>query len=134
MIKLPEMGDRIRFIIANSGLTKTAFAQKINISQGMVSMLASGKATPSDRTIADICREFCVNELWLRSGEGEVFYTPTRREEIASYLGELLGGQRTEAEEVFISLMSRMTQDEWQTIARVMDRFSAEWNKEKHED
>ena len=29
--------------------------------------------TPSDRTIADICREFNVSEHWLRTGEGEMF-------------------------------------------------------------
>ena len=27
---------------------------------------------PSDRTIADICREFNVSEVWLRTGEGEM--------------------------------------------------------------
>ena len=31
-----------------------------------------GKKIPSDRTIADICREFNINENWLRTGEGEM--------------------------------------------------------------
>ena len=133
MTELNNIYERIAHVVETSGLTKSAFAQRLNVSQPFISEICSGKKTPSDRTLADICREFCVNELWLRSGEGEVFYKPTRRDEIATYLGELLGGQRSEAEEVFISLMSRMTVEEWQTVARVMDRLCEEWKKEKHE-
>lgn len=134
MIELNNINDRIAYVVETSGLTKSAFAKKINVSPAFVSLVCKGGSSVSDRTISDICREFCVNELWLRSGEGEVFYKPTRRDEIATYLGELLGGQRSEAEEVFISLMSRMTVEEWQTVARVMDRLCEEWKKEKHEE
>ncbi len=34
-------------------------------------------APTSERTISDICREFGVNESWLRTGEGEMFAAPT---------------------------------------------------------
>lgn len=36
-------------------------------------MLESGKNNPSEQTILSICREFSVNEHWLRTGEGEMF-------------------------------------------------------------
>ena len=57
--------------VKDSKLTKTAFAEKINVSQSFISRLVSGEKVPSDRTIADICREFNISELWLRTGEGE---------------------------------------------------------------
>lgn len=41
---------------------------KVNISR-----LEKGERNITDRTIADICREFNVNEEWLRTGEGEIF-------------------------------------------------------------
>lgn len=64
------MNSRISSIVADSGLTKTAFGKKVGISQSMVSMLCNGTAKPSDRTIADICREFHVRREWLETGEG----------------------------------------------------------------
>lgn len=67
------INERIAQCIATTGLTKTAFAQKIGLTQAYVSALSTGRKVPSDRTIADICREFNVNEAWLRSGEGEMF-------------------------------------------------------------
>ena len=35
--------------------------------------MESGKNNPSVQTVALICREFGVNEHWLRTGEGEMF-------------------------------------------------------------
>ena len=64
------MNNRISKIVSQSGLTKTAFAKKIGVSQAMVSMLCTGAARPSDRTISDICREFGISRQWLETGEG----------------------------------------------------------------
>lgn len=78
---LKTINERIAACIKESGLTKTAFAKKINISQPFISQLCSGEKLPSDRTIADICREFNVNENWLRTGEGEMFLRLNNDEE-----------------------------------------------------
>lgn len=67
-----SINERIAQCVAYSGLTKTAFAERINVSQQHVSRLAKD-GVPSDRTIADICREFGVSETWLRTGEGDMF-------------------------------------------------------------
>ena len=69
---MSEINERISAVIQASGLTKTAFAERLKVSQQHVSRLAKD-GVPSDRTITDICREFGVSESWLRSGEGEMF-------------------------------------------------------------
>ena len=69
--KVEAINDRIAWCVKDSKLTKTAFAEKINVSQSFISRLVSGEKVPSDRTIADICREFNISEVWLRTGEGE---------------------------------------------------------------
>lgn len=69
---MDTLGKRIRHIITVKGLTMTDFAKQLNISQSMVSKICADKATPSGRTIADICRIFCINEDWLLHGLGEM--------------------------------------------------------------
>lgn len=69
---MESINHRIALCIKDSGLTKTSFAERINVSQPFISRLANGDKIPSDRTIADICREFNVSEVWLRTGEGEM--------------------------------------------------------------
>lgn len=68
---METINERIAWCVKDSNLTKTAFAEKINVSQSFISRLVSGEKVPSDRTIADICREFNISELWLRTGEGD---------------------------------------------------------------
>lgn len=68
-----ELNERISHIIESLGMKKTAFAERLNVSQAFVSQLCSGVKQPSERTLMDICREFRVNYLWLKEGKGDMF-------------------------------------------------------------
>ena len=61
------MQERIALLIEESGMTKTAFAQKLNITQPYVSKLLK-TGSPRDRLIEDICEKFEISEEWLRNG------------------------------------------------------------------
>ncbi|MCM1097826.1 MAG: helix-turn-helix transcriptional regulator [Ruminococcus flavefaciens] len=67
------MKDRIKRIRKENGLTQQAFADQIGISRGNVAAYEVGKNAPSDAVISLICREFNVNEEWLRTGTGDMF-------------------------------------------------------------
>ena len=75
---MSTINERIAEVVNMSGLRKTAFAEKINVSQSLISLICSGKTGVSDRTISDICRVFGVNEIWLRTGDGEMLAKKTR--------------------------------------------------------
>lgn len=72
---MSELNERIGYIIEKLGMTKTAFAERLNVSQAFVSQLCSGIKQPSERTVMDICREFRINYLWLTEGKGDIFTT-----------------------------------------------------------
>lgn len=84
---METIGDRINHVVAYSGLTKSHFGLAINISQSMVSKLCNNSATPSDRTISDICRVFDINEDWLRTGDGKMINYEAREKDIEDFLG-----------------------------------------------
>lgn len=67
------MKDRIRQLRKNLGLNQTDFGERIGIKQGTVTGYETGSRTPTDAVILSICREFDVNEEWLRTGVGEMF-------------------------------------------------------------
>lgn len=67
------MKDRIREVREHFGLSMEKFGSRIGIGKASISLLESGKNNPSVQTITLICREFGVNEQWLRTGEGEMF-------------------------------------------------------------
>ena len=69
---METISQRITHIVESEKLTKTAFANSINISQPYLSQICSGQREPSDRTISDICRVYGINEVWLKTGVGEM--------------------------------------------------------------
>ena len=64
------MNNRIKEIRKTKKLSQEAFGEKLGITKSSVSLLESGKNNPSEQTIMLICKEFGVNEVWLRTGEG----------------------------------------------------------------
>ena len=128
------MHTRIAAVISHSGLTKTAFGQRINLSQSMVSRLALGTTSPSDRTIADICREFNVSETWLRTGEGEMFVLPDADTELANFCADVLSGVSGPTVRRLVSLLAGCSSEEIAVLDRLLDRVAAEWQKEKDTD
>ena len=123
-----DMSERISYIVENSGLTKTAFAEKINLSQPYVSNLCTGAKAPSDRTITDICREFDVRESWLRTGEGEPFIEKSREDNISAFMGSILSGE-PDFRQRFIAVLSRMTPEEWAILEKKVLELAEEIKK-----
>lgn len=66
------IGERIKELRKALSLTQTAFGERIGLKQNSVALIEAGRAT-SDQTIFAICREFRVNEEWLRTGAGDMF-------------------------------------------------------------
>ena len=64
------MNERIKEIRIKLGITQQEMADKLGLKRNTIATYEMGKANPSERTISDICREFGINEVWLRTGEG----------------------------------------------------------------
>ena len=116
---METIAERISWLISDKGYTKTAFAKKINVSQPFISQVVTGTASPSDRTIADICREFNVNENWLRTGRGDPYIQLSRDEELAQFFGDVMKGEDPDFRRRLLSVMSRLTTDEWALLERM---------------
>lgn len=67
------MNERIKAIRKALDLTMEQFGKRIGLSKSAISLIESGKNGTTDQTITSICREYNVNEHWLRTGEGEMF-------------------------------------------------------------
>ena len=116
---METMADRISKVIRDKEKTKTAFSDRINVSQAFVSQMCSGLKVPSDRTIADICREFNVNEDWLRTGRGDPYIQLSRDEELAQFFGEVMKEEDPDFRRRLLSVMSRLTTDEWALLEQM---------------
>ena len=118
------INERISETIKRKKIKKTEFAQKINVSQAFVSQLCSGASQPSDRTIADICRVFDVNEDWLRTGEGEMFLPLTRSGKIAKFAGRTLRDESPTFQRRLVELLAELDTEEWEILERFAQKLA----------
>ena len=114
------MHERIARVIDITGLKKFEFAKRLGISAPFVSELCTGVKKPSDRTIADICREFNISETWLRTGEGEMFVELPRNDALAAQIQCFLQGGTDSFRERLISLLLRLTPEQWDVLERYL--------------
>jgi Predicted transcriptional regulator len=66
------MDERIKKLRKALDLTQREFAERIGSTQNVLANYESGRRNPSNAVINNICKEFSVNEEWLRNGTGEM--------------------------------------------------------------
>ena len=118
VMEVIPMKNRINFIIEELNLSKTKFADRLNVSPAFVSQMCSGVRDPSDRTIQDICREFGVNEVWLRTGEGEPFQERSREEEIMRATVQTIKGSN-EFRKTLAYMWAQLDEEDWANLEKI---------------
>ena len=123
---MDTIGMRIRQVRKADSLTLTEFGNKIGITAASVSAFELGKTNPSDQTIRSICREFKVNKIWLRSGEGEMFQAMTEDEELDAYLGDVMNDEPESFRSRLTLEMKNGTPEVWQMLEEICKRLATE--------
>ena len=115
---MDHLKDRIKDLRNALDLTQQDFASKISVGRGAIAQYETGRSIPSDAVISLICREFNVNELWLRYGDGEMFVEKNPDEEIEAFMLSVLRGQSDSFKHRFAKVIATMTEDEWALLER----------------
>ena len=119
---------RIKKLRKALSLTQQEFAERIGSVQNTITGYETGRRGPSNQVVTLICREFGVNEAWLRTGEGEMFMPKSRTDEISAFVGNILQGE-SDFRQKFISVLARMTPDEWQILEKKVLELAEEIKK-----
>ena len=116
------MNIRIAEVRKAVNLTQEKFAAQLGLSRNFLWMIEKGDRVPSDRTIADICREFNVNEDWLRNGEGEMFNP--QDEKLAAFIGSLVSDESEPFKRRMVELLADLTSEEWKLLEKMAEQLT----------
>lgn len=106
------IAERIIEIVDLNGGNMSAFARKINVTPAYISKLKNDPTRiPSDRTISDICREYGINENWLRYGTGPMYSQSSREREIEELMSSTLNGSTDFKKRVVQAICSRSEEE-----------------------
>lgn len=76
------MNQRLLELRKTLKLSQADFGEKLNIKPSTIGGYEKGRRVITDRVVTDICREYNVNEQWLRQGIGPMF-RPKKTDESA---------------------------------------------------
>lgn len=120
------MKDRIKALRKALSLNQTAFGSKIGVKQSAVAAYESGSRTPLDSVIVSICREFGVNERWLRTGEGEMLMHLSREEEIMRFAATVIRDPSSEFQRQALAVLAKLTPEQWQLMEEMARKLLQE--------
>lgn len=113
------IGERVKELRKQINLTQQAFADRLNLKRNTVGSYEVNVVEPSDRTISDICREFNVNETWLRTGEGEMFNQITQSEKLAAFLADITANEEDSFKRQFVEVLAELEPEDWKFLERM---------------
>lgn len=115
------MNERLKKLRKTLDLTQQEFADRIGIKRNSLANYETGRNTPIDAILISICREWNVNEEWLRTGNGEMFIELTRDEQIENFVGDVLKSEEDSFKKKFISMLSALDESDWEVLQKMVE-------------
>ena len=115
------MGERLRELRKALGLSGERFGERVGVGKSAISDIERGRNNLTEQMILAICREFDVNETWLRSGEGEMFIKLDRETEIARLTRDLLLEEEDSFKNRVIAVLAKLTPEQWKVLSEIAE-------------
>lgn len=119
------MNERIKQLRKELGLTLEKFGEKIGVTKQTVSRIENGINNVTDQMFKSICREFNVNENWLRTGEGDMFVQLSRDERVADIVKKALASDDEFIINTFTAL-GQLTPAEWDLVKKFINTIKGD--------
>ena len=125
------MKDRIKAVRNDAKLTQAAFAEKVHVSRNYITQIEMGVMNPGDNLIRDICREFFINETWLRTGAGDMKAENSRAAEMAEAVKRLLNDRPDSFQSALLTTLLRFNPEgpEWSVLEEICEKIAEEMKK-----
>ncbi|WP_270427570.1 helix-turn-helix domain-containing protein [Blautia massiliensis (ex Durand et al. 2017)] len=83
-------GERVREVRKFRKMSMEQFGERLGVQKSAISKIEKGDRGLTEQMLKAICREFNVNETWLRTGDGDMPQKLSEEEEIADLVSDVL--------------------------------------------
>lgn len=115
------IGERVKHVRTLNKLSQEAFAKKIGCTRSAVSLYETDERPVSELVIRSICREFQINEDWLRTGKGK----PEKDfDTVDQLITEMLADEDSAARQVFSLAAKKFTPQDWIDLLNLLKKLT----------
>lgn len=132
---METIGERVRYLRKQKHFTLEELGSKLGVSGAALSLIESGKSNPSAQTVKSICREFNINEEWLRFGVGEAHAPISREQELAALFKTVMRDRPESFRSRLVTALLRFEPDtpEWELLERIYESVASQQTDEQKE-
>lgn len=107
------MNNRIKAVRKHYRLTQSEFGDRLGAKQTTVANWENSSRNPSSTVVSLICREFSVDEHWLRTGEGTMIREQDRENALMEWVGTVLADEPESFRRRYLTLLMNFTPEDW---------------------
>ena len=119
-----DEGRRVRELRKELQLTLEKFGKPLGVGKTAISKIENGERGLTDQMILAICREYNVDENWLRSGEGEMFKKLNRQQELAQLTATLFKEEEDSFKSRLIMALAQLNEEEWELLEEISEKIT----------
>ena len=125
------MNQRVKELRKILGLSQEEFAAQLGLTRGAITNIEHNKTEPKPLLVQLICKEFKVNEIWLRTGVGDPFQKKERSQEMTELFADLMNDRSESFRTRLITALLRFSPDgpEWAALESIYNSIQAEAEK-----
>lgn len=113
------MNARMKEARKKLGLSQTAFGEGANLGQGAIKNIEYNVTEPNPRYFNALCKAYGLNYSWIETGEGDMFDTISRDEQIAAFVGDALAEKNGKFQHDVLAVLSKLDEDGWRELEKV---------------
>lgn len=121
-----NIGERIEILRKDLSMSRRVFGERLGVSESVIVNIEYDRLKRPDQkeTLYKlICKEFNVNEEWLRTGEGEMFLPLTKNQLITEFAADLVMEDNTFKKRLFEAL-AKLSESEWEVLEKLADSLT----------
>lgn len=104
-------------------MSRRVFGEKLGVSESVIVNIEYDRLKRPDQKESLyklICKEFNVNEEWLRTGNGEMFVPLTRNQLITDFTSNLIKEDETFKKRL-VEALSKLDESEWDVLEKLAE-------------
>ncbi len=118
-----NIGERIEILRKDLSMSRRVFGEKLGVSESVIVNIEYDRLKRPDQKESLyklICKEFNVNEEWLRTGNGEMFVPLTRNQLITDFTSNLIKEDETFKKRL-VEALAKLDESEWEVLEKLAE-------------
>ncbi|NSG14206.1 helix-turn-helix transcriptional regulator [Blautia producta] len=122
-------GERVKELRKTLNYTLDKFGGKLGVQKAAISKIEKGENNLTEQMLLSICREFSVNEEWLRNGTGEMFTEVSSYEKAYNHFGYIMENaipSKKAALSILLEMLYSVPDEQWDLMMKQFEEIKKE--------